>query len=126
MAGEVRITPAVKRVLELFLDDLSQPQWGYNIMATTGYPSGKVYQILERLEEAGWLTRHDAGHKARETGQRRTTYTMTAEAVPMIRRALTEADQRERRGSRIRVHLPRLQPDFTTGNRRGVLRWLTG
>ena len=126
-SSEIRITPAVKRVLELFLADLSEPQWGYSIMAATDYPSGKVYQILERLEDAGWLTRHDAGPKARETGQKRITYTMTAEAVPMIRRALTEADAREQRGSRIRVHLPRLQPDITLGSRWGVLRsWLPG
>lgn len=123
----IRITPAVKTVLELFLDDLAAPQWGYSIMAATNYPSGKVYQILERLESAGWLTRHDAGPKAHDTGQKRTTYTMTAEAVPMIRRALTEADARERQGSRIRVHLPRLQHDITTGHRWEVLRtWLPG
>jgi DNA-binding PadR family transcriptional regulator len=126
-SSEIRITPAVKTVLQLFLDDLTAPQWGYSIMAATNYPSGKVYQILERLDDAGWLTRHDAGPKARDTGQKRITYTMTAEAVPMIRRALTESDQREQSGSRIRVHLPRLQPDITTGHRWGALRtWLPG
>ena len=58
-SSAIRITPAVKRVLELFLADLTEPQWGYSIMAATDYPSGKVYQILERLEDAGWLTRLD-------------------------------------------------------------------
>lgn len=126
-SSEIRVTPAVKTVLELFLQDLSAAQWGYSIMATTNYSSGKVYQILERLEEAGWLTRHDAGPKARDTGQRRTTYTLTAEAVPMVRRAIVEADRREQRGSRIRVHLPRLQHDTVAGTRWGVLRaWLPG
>lgn len=126
-SSEIRITPAVKTVLELFLDDLAEPQWGYSIMAATNYPSGKVYQILERLEAAGWLIRYDAGPKARDTGQKRITYTMAAEAVPMVRRALAEADQREQRGSRVRVHLPRLQPDINTGHRWGVLRtWLPG
>jgi PadR family transcriptional regulator PadR len=57
MASQVRITIAVARVLRAFLSDVSRPRYGYDLMQETGYPSGKLYPILARLAEAGWLTR---------------------------------------------------------------------
>jgi DNA-binding PadR family transcriptional regulator len=57
MASQVRITVAVARVLREFLDEVSQPHYGYELMQRTGYASGKLYPILARLQHAGWLTR---------------------------------------------------------------------
>lgn len=54
---EVRITVAVARVLREFLVDPSQPRYGYELMQLTGYPSGKLYPLLTRLQRAGWLIR---------------------------------------------------------------------
>jgi DNA-binding IclR family transcriptional regulator len=54
---EVRITVAVARVLREFLLDPSQPRYGYELMQLTGYPSGKLYPLLTRLQRAGWLIR---------------------------------------------------------------------
>jgi len=53
--NEVRVTVAVACVLRVFLDDIAAPRYGYELMRLTGYPSGKLYPILARLEAAGWL-----------------------------------------------------------------------
>jgi PadR family transcriptional regulator PadR len=53
----VRVTVAVATVLRAFLDDVTQPRYGYELMRLTGYPSGKLYPILARLQRAGWLTK---------------------------------------------------------------------
>ncbi|HZN20594.1 MAG TPA: helix-turn-helix transcriptional regulator [Micromonosporaceae bacterium] len=53
----IRITVAVATVLRMFLDDVAQPRYGYELMQVTGFPSGKLYPILARLEAAGWLHR---------------------------------------------------------------------
>lgn len=57
MPSEVRITVAVARVLREFLIDTSRPRYGYDLMRATGYPSGKLYPVLARLQHAGILTR---------------------------------------------------------------------
>ena len=54
---DVRVTVAVARVLREFLVDPSQPRYGYELMQLTGFPSGKLYPLLTRLQRAGWLIR---------------------------------------------------------------------
>jgi PadR family transcriptional regulator, regulatory protein PadR len=54
---EVRMTIAVATVLRIFLNDVSEPRYGYELMRLTGFPSGKLYPILARLQRAGWLIR---------------------------------------------------------------------
>jgi PadR family transcriptional regulator PadR len=51
------MTVAVATVLRIFIDELTQPRYGYELMQLTGFPSGKLYPILARLERAGWLTK---------------------------------------------------------------------
>ena len=53
----VRITVAVATVLRVFIDEVARPRYGYELMQLTGFPSGKLYPILARLERAGWLTK---------------------------------------------------------------------
>jgi PadR family transcriptional regulator PadR len=55
MPAEVRITTTVAKVLRAFLEDTSQPRYGFELMKATGLPSGSLYPILARLEAAGWL-----------------------------------------------------------------------
>ncbi len=52
-----RVTVAVARVLREFLVDVAKPRYGYDLMQSTGFPSGKLYPILARLQHAGWLVR---------------------------------------------------------------------
>ncbi|MGC2997532.1 PadR family transcriptional regulator [Streptomyces sp. G35A] len=51
----MRLTVAVATVLRVFLEDTSQPRYGYELMQITSFPSGKLYPILARLQAAGWL-----------------------------------------------------------------------
>jgi PadR family transcriptional regulator, regulatory protein PadR len=53
--GGLRVTVAVAAVLRIFLDDTARPRYGYELMQLTGFPSGKLYPVLARLEGAGWL-----------------------------------------------------------------------
>lgn len=69
MSSDVRITVAVARVLREFLADPSRPRHGYDLMQATGYPSGKLYPILARLQHAGWLTRRREEIDASEVGR---------------------------------------------------------
>ena len=57
MPDDFRITVAVARVLREFLVDAARPRYGYDLMRSTGFPSGKLYPILARLQHAGWLVR---------------------------------------------------------------------
>ena len=55
--SDVRVTVAVARVLREFVTDASEPRYGYELMQSTGFPSGKLYPILARLQHAGWISR---------------------------------------------------------------------
>ena len=43
-------------ILKIFLEDVQQPRYGFELMRRTGQPSGTLYPILAKLEHAGWLT----------------------------------------------------------------------
>lgn len=51
------MTLAVATLLRVFLEDPAEPRYGYDLMRQTGFPSGKLYPILARLEAAGWLVK---------------------------------------------------------------------
>jgi DNA-binding PadR family transcriptional regulator len=51
------VTVAVATVLRIFVSDPSKPRYGYELMQLTGFPSGKLYPILARLQRAGWLVK---------------------------------------------------------------------
>ncbi len=51
------MTLAVAQVLREFLSERAQGRYGYELMRLTKFPSGKLYPILGRLVEAGWLIR---------------------------------------------------------------------
>jgi PadR family transcriptional regulator PadR len=55
--ADVRVTIAVARVLLEFLADVGESRYGYELMQLTGFPSGKLYPILARLQRIGWLSR---------------------------------------------------------------------
>jgi DNA-binding PadR family transcriptional regulator len=55
MASEVRFTRNVAEVLRMFLDDVDESRYGFELMQLTGLPSGTLYPVLARLEGAGWL-----------------------------------------------------------------------
>lgn len=67
--SDVRVTVAVARVLREFIADSSQARYGYELMQLTGFPSGKLYPILTRLQGAGWVSREREVIDAAEAGR---------------------------------------------------------
>ncbi|MEV4756693.1 PadR family transcriptional regulator [Micromonospora sp. NPDC049559] len=57
MGNDVRVTTAVARVLAAFLADPAAERYGLDLIGATGLPSGTIYPILVRLEQAGWVDR---------------------------------------------------------------------
>jgi DNA-binding PadR family transcriptional regulator len=55
MAGDVRVTVPVAKVLRVFLEDSAVARYGFDLMERTGLASGSLYPILVRLERAEWL-----------------------------------------------------------------------
>jgi DNA-binding PadR family transcriptional regulator len=94
---EVRFTRNVAEVLRVFLDDLTEPRYGFDLMRRTGLPSGTLYPILARLEAAGWLEsyREDQDHSATQ-GPARRFYLLTAEGARAARLELAALSERLR------------------------------
>jgi PadR family transcriptional regulator PadR len=83
---EVRITATVGKVLRVFLDDVTEPRYGYELMQRTGLASGTLYPILARLEAAGWLISDlEDIDPATERRPARRLYRITAAAAEMAR-----------------------------------------
>lgn len=57
MAGDVRVTVPVAKVLRVFLEDPAVARYGFDLMERTGLPSGSLYPILVRLEREEWIVR---------------------------------------------------------------------
>lgn len=106
-SNEIRLTPGVREILALLLTHPHDEVYGYRIMDTLGYSSGKTYRILARLVSANWLIRNESGVDG-TSGRKRVTYSLSPAAGDTIRAAMSDADERERRGSRFRAHAPRL------------------
>jgi PadR family transcriptional regulator len=86
----VRMTLAVARVLREFLSDPAQPRYGYELMNCTQFPSGKLYPVLARLVEAGWLVREREEIDAAQAGRpARYFYRLTEEGAVAAERELS-------------------------------------
>lgn len=91
---EVRVTLAVATLLRIFLEDPVESHYGYDLMQLTGYPSGKLYPILARLEAAGWLRREieDVDPSAAGRPARR-HYRLTGQGLVAARRELARVNE---------------------------------
>ena len=86
---EVRVTIAVARVLREFLVEPTAPRYGYELMQLTGYPSGKLYPILTRLQRAGLLSRERELSDAATLGRpQRWLYRLTATGAEFARQEI--------------------------------------
>lgn len=79
----LRITAALFVVLQELL--ASDQRFGLDLMKKTGLPSGTVYPILARLEEAGMVESEWDTSPAR--GPRRRLYSLTPKGVQEAQRA---------------------------------------
>src|SRR6266498_3022405 len=55
MGVEPRMTMQTLRVLKVLLDEPLAEHFGLEISRTAGLPTGSIYPILARLEQASWL-----------------------------------------------------------------------
>jgi PadR family transcriptional regulator, regulatory protein PadR len=91
---QVRITVAVATVLRVFLDDVAEPRYGYDLMRLTGFASGKLYPILARLEAAGWLDRERESIDASSEGRPpRHWYRLNERSIALARQELAALSQ---------------------------------
>jgi len=99
------ITPKMARVLKIFLEDPAQPRYGFELMRLAGLPSGTLYPMLARLEQAGWLergTEEDIDPRA-EGRPPRLHYTITGDAARAAHRELAALSDTYRPPARARV-----------------------
>jgi len=92
MAGpEPRLSKQGLIILHLFLDRPTVALAGSDITKAAGLFSGTVYQILFRLERAGWLTSEWEQVEPNEIGRpRKRLYRLTALGERKSRAALSE------------------------------------
>lgn len=89
-----RITAATIDVLAV-LDANREPCWGLLVIKSSGRPAGSVYPILERLEQAGWVTSTWEADDSRP-GPRRRYYELTDEGSAAAKSALSAFDAARR------------------------------
>lgn len=83
---DIHLTPKMARVIKIFLQDPTQPRYGFELMRLTGFPSGSLYPMLAKFEEAGWLDGGKEDIDARTEGRPpRRTYTITGDAIAAAR-----------------------------------------
>lgn len=103
MASDVRFTRHVAEVLRVFLDDVSRPCYGFELMKRTDLPSGTLYPILARLEGAGWLVGEwEEIDPAEAQRPARRLYRITAEGARVARLELAGLSARLRPPAPIR------------------------
>ena len=91
------MTLAVAAVLRAFLEDVSEPRYGYDLMRQTSFPSGKLYPILARLESAGWLIKEREEIDPATAGRpARRLYRLSADGVRAARHALAVVNEQLR------------------------------
>ncbi|WP_187437718.1 PadR family transcriptional regulator [Actinomadura decatromicini] len=106
---EVRVTVAVATVLRVFLDDVAQPRYGYELMQMTGFPSGKLYPLLARLERAGWLTKEIENVEPAVAGRpARRMYRLSEEGTQAARYEMAMLNEQLRPSESV---TPRLRPE---------------
>ncbi len=91
--GSPRMTLQTQLVLRALLEDPAKQWYGLELCELAGLPSGTIYPILARLEQAGWadsVWEDPAVHE--EAGRpRRRFYRITDDGAEQARLALARA-----------------------------------
>lgn len=98
----LRMTLQTQLVLRALLAEPSKERYGLELSDLVGVPSGTIYPILARLEQAGWVDsawEDPAAHEAAGRPRRR-FYWLTPDGADQARAALA------------RAHQPRTQPSL--------------
>ena len=87
-----RMTIPTQLVLRALLADPAQEQYGVELGAAAGLPSGTIHPILARLEGVGWLTSRWEDIDPRAEGRpARRYYQLTPDGVELAQAALARA-----------------------------------
>ncbi|MEV0838535.1 PadR family transcriptional regulator [Actinocatenispora sera] len=87
--AQLRITTSVAAVLTVFLAEPDSPRYGLELMHATGQPSGTLYPILTRLQQAGWVAAEWETADPSELGRPpRRYYRLTPDGAASARSAL--------------------------------------
>jgi PadR family transcriptional regulator len=94
MGGEPRMSMQTLRVLKVLLDEPLAEHFGLEISRKAGLPTGSIYPILARLEQAGWLDSSWEDIDPVVAGRRRRRYyQLSGDGVEQARQALRQAQQ---------------------------------
>ncbi|MFE0179084.1 PadR family transcriptional regulator [Streptomyces sp. NPDC059002] len=94
---DIKLTPAVVRLLQAFLEDPDSPHFGAELMKKAQVSSGSLYPALRRFEGAGWIAGDDEDIDPSEAGRpARRYYTLTGLGARQAHLALAELSQRAR------------------------------
>ena len=78
-------------VLQAMLQEPTDPHYGLEIAAAVGFPTGTIYPILARLEQADWVASTWENVDPAEEGRpRRRLYMLTGEGAGKARVALQD------------------------------------
>ena len=94
MAGDVRVTAGVAKVLAAFLEDPTVDRYGLDLMKATDMPSGTLYPILARLRGAGWVQAEWEQPDPEASRPARRYYRLTSEGVLAARNGVAELYRR--------------------------------
>ncbi|MEU4678635.1 PadR family transcriptional regulator [Micromonospora sp. NPDC023737] len=87
----MRLTLPVVKVLSALLAEPDTERYGLDLMKLTNLPSGTLYPVLHRLQEAGWLEADwETIDPAVEGRPARRYYRLTADGATAARQALAE------------------------------------
>lgn len=104
MGSPSRVTPQLLDVLAVLLSDqASEELHGWEIMKRSGRSGPTVYQILERLGDAGWLEARWEAHHPEPGKPRRRFYRLTPNGTVEARTLL--AKRRPNRAAEPRLAL---------------------
>jgi len=94
VAGEVRLTAGVAKVLAAFLEDPAADRYGLDLMKATDMPSGTLYPILARLRAAGWVQADWEQTDPEASRPARRYYRLTPEGAVAARHGVAELYQK--------------------------------
>jgi len=93
-ATKVRLTQAVMDVLDVLTNSPpDNPAWGLRLCDVTGYGTGTVYPVLDRLLQAGWISDYWENPPPADRPKRR-FYEITAAGREAHAAALKARDER--------------------------------
>jgi len=94
MGVEPRMRMQTLRVLKVLLDEPLAEHFGLEISRKAGLPTGSIYPILARLEQAGWLESAWEDIDPVVAGRRRRRYyKLSGDGAEKAQRAVRQAQQ---------------------------------